>query len=261
MKPDLVTVYRLRKRKLLKIKYIFFVFAITAFFGCKKDHELDCFKTAGTVETRIREVSGFRDIEVVDKIDVYVSQGPQFEVKVEAGKHMHIGIVTEVKDSVLHIENQNVCGMFRSPKNKIIVYITAPHFKRFKNNGVGTIYCNTVLTDDTIMTRCGNSGDIHMNVNTKYFNSSSHGNGDLYLTGNSLESDHYLNGTNFLYASDFTVSNRIFVETFSVGHSYIKAIDNKVLEVNIWSRGNIYYTGNPSQILATRHDKGDIIKK
>jgi len=77
---------------------------------------------------------GFRDIELNDKIDVYVKQGPNFEVKVEAGKNMHIGITTEVKDSVLIINNVNTFNFVRSPKRKVKVFITSPHFKKFINN-------------------------------------------------------------------------------------------------------------------------------
>lgn len=247
---------------MLKVKNIFFILITTLILaGCKKDHNNDLFKSTGKDETRVRELSGFRDIEIFDKIDVYVMQGPNFEVKVEAGKNMHIGILTEIKDSVLMISNENKCNFVRSPKRSIKVYITAPHFKKFKNNGVGSIYSLNTITEDSLFTNCTNSGDIHLSINAKYFRSSSHGNGDLYLSGKTLESDHYLNGTNFIYANDFTIASRIFIETYSVGHCYIKAPQNGLFEASLWTRGNIYYTGDPATINYKKYDKGDIIKK
>jgi len=231
------------------------------FSACKKDNMLDLVKPTGGIETRIREVSGFRHIELDDKIEVYVSQGPAYEVKVEAGKNLHKNIITEVKDSILFIRNDNTCNFVRSQDKKIKIYLTAPHYKFFKNNGVGTIYCSTVIKEDTILTSCTSSGDIHLNLDVKEIRSSSHGNGDLYLSGKTEKSFHYMNGTNFIYGEDFTIGSYIFIETFSVGHCYIKAPENGLFEASLWSRGNIYYTGNPQNVVYKMYNTGDIIKK
>jgi hypothetical protein len=246
--------------KVLRYIFIFCAFAIT-FISCKKENLYDCFKTAGPTETRIREISGFKIIELQDHIDLHLTQGPVFEVKVEAGKHLHMNIRTEIKDSTLRIENRNRCNWVRSPKKKINVYITMPYLYSIKNNGVGTVYFDNEFTQDSLRTRIGNSGDIHINVNVGCLQTTVHGNGDLYAEGRVNECYNYTNGTNFLYLQDLTVKNYIFVDAYTVGHCYINAPLNGTLEAAIWSIGNVYYKGTPTTIKVARHGKGDLIKE
>lgn len=244
-----------------KVSYIFILsYVCLVINSCKKENAFDCFKPTGKIINQLRNVSGFRDIEVSEKIDIYLSQGAYYEVKVEAGKNLQTNIITEVKDSVLIIKNINTCNFVRSPKKPINIYITSPRYKFLKNNGVGAIKCNTVIKSDTILTLCTNSGDIHLNLDVEEIRSSSHGNGDLYLNGKTKKSFHYLKGTNYIYAADFLISNYTFIDMHSIGHCYIKAPENGTLEASIWSRGNIYYTGNPQQTLIKKYNTGDLIK-
>jgi hypothetical protein len=247
---------------LKKIVYIFFVYALLlGFASCKKDNMYDCFKTTGPIETRIREIPGFKSIELEDHINLYLTQGPVFEVKVQAGKHLHMNIATEVRDSVLHIENKNRCNWVRSPKKRINVYVTLPYLHSIRNNGVGSIYFENEFVQDTIRTRISNSGDMHIRVNVGYLITSVHGNGDLFAEGKAIENYNYTNGTNFVHLEDLTVQSYIFIETYSVGHCYINAPVNGPIVATMWRSGNIYYKGTPTSITLYRNGKGDLIKE
>ena len=109
---------------MLKIRNIFilFVFAFVV-NSCKKENLYDCFKPTGTIETRVIEVSDFQHVVVFDKIDLYLTQGPNFEVKLEAGKNLFMNIKTTVSNGTLTIDNINKCNFVRSPKKKIVAYI------------------------------------------------------------------------------------------------------------------------------------------
>jgi hypothetical protein len=248
----------------LKIKHIFALVVFAGIFSaCKKDHWNDLFKPTGKDEMRIREVSGFNKIKVYDKIDVYVTQGPAYQVKVEAGSNMHIGIVTDVDwDSTLIIKNENKCNFVRDQSKKIKIYVTAPHFYYFTNKGVGTIYCSNVLNEDTVQCYLESSGDIHLNINAYTLKTASHGNGDVYVEGYSFQSFNYLNGTNTLDMRNCTVQDYMYVTTHSVCHIHVKAPEGHLFEGDISSDGNVYYTGNPSAI-NFKHSggKGEVIKE
>ena len=221
----------------------------------------DCFKTAGPVETRIRELSDFETVELEDHINLHLKQGPVFEVKVEAGKNLHINIKTEIRDSTLHIENKNRCNWVRHPKNKINVYVTMPYLFSIRNNGVGTVYFENEFVQDTLRTRVSNSGDMYVKVNVGCLKTSAHGNGDLYVEGKAIENFNYTNGTNFVHLENLVVQNYIFVETLTVGHCYINAPVNGPIEATMWESGNIYYKGTPTAIHLNRKGKGDLIKE
>ncbi len=248
---------------MLKIKNItsVFVFAIL-FYGCKKDHGNDLFKPTGKDETRIREVSGFNKIKLYNKIDVYLTQGPVFEVKVTAGKNLHIGIITIVdEDSTLSIKNENDFNFIRSQTRKISVHITAPHFHYLENKGVGTIYCNNTLVEDTISVYLESSGDVHLNVNSYTLKTSSHGNGDVYVTGNTFNSFNNLFGTNILDMKDCNVTSYMYITSNSVCNAHVKAPENGLFEGDIYSSGNVFYSGNPFAINFKYSGKGTVIKE
>jgi hypothetical protein len=247
---------------LIKSRYIFIVFLLAVIMNsCKKENLYDCFKVGGKDETRIRELSGFKKVIVEDKIDVHILQGPFYEVKVEAGKNLHINIKTQIRDSGLFISNHNRCNFLRSPKKRIKVYITMPRLNYIENNGVGTVYFDNQMKTDTIRTNQTNSGDIFLNAKVGGIRTSTHGNGDLHIQGHTVECFNYTNGTNYLYLEGLTIQNYIFIETYSIGHCYINAPLNGPIGANIWSRGNIYYKGNPTSIDFEQHDKGTVIKE
>lgn len=247
---------------MLKIKNIFILFALAFVVNsCKKENLYDCFKPSGTIETRIIELSDFQKVIVNDKIDLYLTQGPNFEVKLEAGKNLFMNIKTTVSNGTLTIDNINKCNFVRSPKKKIIAYVTLPYLRMVRNAGTGNIYFTNQFTQDSLDIRIANSGDVHFNVNVQMLQTSTHGNGDLYGSGTVFYSTHYSNGTNYIRLSDMTVQSRIDINTYTIGDCYINAPNGGYMKVEIWEKGNVRYKGSPGQIELKRYSKGDLIQE
>jgi hypothetical protein len=249
---------------LLRIKNIFILVPVIAIAfivnSCKKDNLYDCFKSTGTIETRIREVSGFDRVIVNDKIELHLTQGPEFEVKIEAGKNLFMNIRTTVSNGTLTIDNINKCNFVRSPKKKIIAYVTLPYLRMVRNAGTGNVYFENQFTQDSLDIRIANSGDVHYNVNVSFMATSTHGNGDLYGSGKVDYSTHYSNGTNYLWLQDMQVLSRIDINTYTIGDCFINAPNGGFMKVEIWEKGNVHYKGNPGGIDLTRYSKGDLIQ-
>ena len=251
---------------MLQIKNIFRIIVPLTFGigfvmnSCKKENLGDCFKGTGTIETRIREVSDFKNVIVKDKIDLYVTQGPNYEVKIEAGKNLHMNIRTTVNNGTLTIENVNKCNFVRSPKKKIIAYVTLPYLRMVRNAGTGTLYFSNQFIQDSLDIRIANSGDVHASVNVQYFQTSTHGNGDLFVDGKANYSSHYTNGTNYVWMQDLIIQNQIDFNTTTVGECYINAPLSGPMNVGIFEKGNVHYKGNPTAINLTLMSKGVLIK-
>jgi len=212
------------------------------------------------METRIREVSGFQYVIVNDKIDLYLTQGPNFEVKIEAGKNLFMNIKTTVANGTLTIENINKCNFVRSPKKKITAYVTLPYLRMVRNAGTGNVYFENQFTQDSLDIRVANSGDVHYNVNVNFMATSTHGNGDIYGSGIVDYSTHYTNGTNYLWLQNMTVKSRIDINTYTIGDCFINAPPHGFMKVEIWEKGNVHYKGNPDWIDFRHYSKGDLIK-
>lgn len=245
------------------MRYKFVVTTIVAiiFFSCKKENMCDCVKSSGTHIATYRDVVGFNCIELKDKMDLYLTQGNQYEVRVEAGKNLQSLIKTELDGETLRVFNNNRCNWVRGYDEKIKIYVTAPYFKYVLNNGIGTIETTNTFIQDLITCRTSSSGDIKLAVNAGTVRASSHGNGDTYLSGvtGSLEND--FTGSNFLYAFDLKITNYVYLHSVSIGKAYINAPDNGLMDIVIDQSGNIYYTGNPGTVNLTKNSTGELIKQ
>ena len=245
------------------MKYKLVLTAIAGFilFSCKKENMCDCIKSSGTHITTYSDVAGFNCIELKDKMDLYLTQGNEYEVRVEAGKNLQSLIKTELDGETLKVFNNNRCNWVRGYDEKIKIYVTAPYFKYVLNNGLGTIETTNPITQDLITCRTSSSGDMKLILNTGTVRASAHGNGDIYLSGvtNSLEND--FTGTNFLYASDLQITNYVYLHSVSIGKAYVNAPQNGLMDIVIDQTGNIYYTGNPGTVHLTKNSTGDLIQQ
>ena len=247
------------KQIILIINFILFTFLFTS---CKKENAGDCFKTSKHVTTETRNISGFKKIRIDDKFDVFVKQGQGYEVKVEAGKDLLSNIKTEVTDSILYLKNINKCNFMRNPKNPSLkIYITLPYLRYIRNGSTGKLKFENCFIQDSMEVRIGNSGDVYIDVNLKYLTTSTHGNGDLYVTGKADYSTHYTNGTNYLHFENLVIKNQLVLSSYTIGDCYVNAPENGYASFEIWEAGNVYYTGNPANLDVKLKGKGQAYKQ
>jgi len=225
---------------------LFFVFLLSS---CKKDNALDCFKSNGKDVSEIRNTSSFNTIKIESKIDANILKGTVFNVEVIAGKHIIKNVSTKVVNGALVVDNQNTCNFVRGYKRSIVVNITVPYTKYVVNNGVGTIRFAEDFAQDTLLIRAESSGDVYINGNFNQIRTSSHGNGDIYINGSTNSIFVYANGTNFLHAQNLRIKDYAFVETYSIGDCFLNAGEVKKLEINIHKDGDIYYSGQPQELI------------
>jgi len=242
-------------------KVIILLSYILLTYSCKKENRCDCIKSTGAIIMTDRNAINFTSIRLQDKMDVYITQGTHFEVKVEAGKNLQDLIKTQLNGDTLVLLNDNRCNWVRGYKHKISIYITAPYFKHIIQNGMGALISNGIIEQDIISFRSGNSGDLKLNIKTKICLGSSHGNGDTYLSGTTDRMNLDYKGTNYLYAGDLTILSYLYLHSVTLGATYINAPENGLMDVILDASGNVYYTGNPATIRLTKNSKGNLFKQ
>jgi len=245
----------------MRHRFVIFIFCFSMLVSCKKENWCDCVKSTGKTNTIYHDVAGFNCIYLKDKMDLYLTQGPNFEVRVEAGANLQNLIKAELDGETLKVVNNNRCNWVRGYKHKISVYITAPYFKYIRHGGLGVIESVGTIVQDEISLRAENSGDFKLDVNMNRVVCSAHGNGDTYLTGTTkrLESDY--TGTNYLYANGLEIKDYVYLHSVTIGHTYINAPESGTMDIVIDRSGNVYYKGNPAIINLVRNDQGDLIKE
>ncbi len=232
---------------------------IILFISCKKENAFDCIKPTGKIITENRYLSYFHTIVTEDKIDVYLRQDNQNNVLVKAGQNILNNVITEVKNETLYIYNKNKCNFIRDPKKKIEVYVSLVKLKYLKHTGSGNVYSVNTFVQDSIALRIESPGDVHLQIQTSFFSGSTHGNGDLYISGNTDYFYYNYNGTNFIYANSLVIGNYAYLESHSVGYAYVN-INNAGMDAMLFTNGNVYYYGNPTYLGVISKGKGKVIK-
>lgn len=248
------------KRTLSRINFSIAVtglLLLVLFNSCKKENLCDCVKRTGEESSLTRDVSMFENVEVHDKVEVYLEEGPAYQVRIEGGKNVIKLIKTDVDNGTLVIKNDNKCNFMRSYKRKIKVYVTTPRYKFIVHDGVGTIYCSRPLKSDSIEYRVYNSGDLHLDVDNTHNFGKVNGMGDIYMGGKTDYHLVYVHGEGWVNAKDLQAKVSDLVLKTS-GLTYVNA--SQALIVLIERTGDVYYNGDPSVVNLKRTGSGQLIK-
>jgi hypothetical protein len=242
------------------MRNIFKIFLVLMIFvSCSKEKQCDCLKSTGNIITEERSVLPFNQIKIEDKINLFLKQDTFYSVKVEAGENLLSDIVSEVNDSILEIRNENRCNWIRSFKPEINVYVTFTDiWHLIYEKGAGT-----VITEDTIFTdyfqlddREG-TGSLSFLLHTEksWFNLHT-GPADLTVKGISPVCYLFSAGNGPADLRYFKTS-ATYLTSKSTSDCYIWATD----ELDVWIDyiGNVYYTGNPSNISHNYTGSGRLI--
>lgn len=227
--------------------------------ACSKEKRCDCLQSTGDIVSEERSVIPFGQIRIADKINLFLKQDTFCSVRVEAGENLLSDIITEVKDSVLEIRNDNRCNWVRSYKPVINVYVTFIdiwHFMYYKGAG-------TVTTEDTIFTDYFQLDDFEgtgslnfiLHTETSWLNLHT-GPADLTLRGVSDVCYLYSAGNGLADLRNFKTKGT-YMTSKSTADCYVWTTE----EVDAWIDyvGNVYYTGNPAKITYNYTGSGRLI--
>jgi hypothetical protein len=196
----------------------------------------------------VRRPGNFTRIETFDKIEIHLYQGNECKIEVNAGKNLIKSIETSVANGVLTISNNNRCNFMRGYKRTVRVNITLPYLKKINNAGVAGVWFEDEFVQDTLRVWIENSGDTHVKGHFNYLQTSSNGNGDMYLSGSCDSLYIFTMGSNFVRAEELIVSSYALVHTFTLGDCFINAEKLKRFDYYIEGVGNIFYKGLPYTI-------------
>lgn len=230
--------------EMIKTHYLFAVFFVIVICSCNKESRWDCIKRTGAITTDVRILPPFTKIYLKDNINVFIRQGIEQEVKIEAGKNLVSLIKTEVNNNELVIKNGNRCNWARSYKNgDINVFITMPVLKFITHYGSGNIKGLDTIVCDTLEILTRESGDVNLTLNANIVFSRLHGTSDITLHGKSNLQGIFHMGEGYLHFEDF-VTQIAWSHSKASGNQYLNAkLD---LSVRLDWIGNIYYVGNPA---------------
>ncbi|HUX94514.1 MAG TPA: head GIN domain-containing protein [Bacteroidales bacterium] len=206
------------------------------------------------VITKEREAGPFSGIKVSTGIDVYIEQGNEQLLKVEADENLHEYIMTEIKGDVMHIYTD---ANIRSAEKKR-VYITMKEIKSVKASSAGDIIGESPIKTDKIEINASSAGEIKLEIVANDIEVKVSSSGDVTLSGeaDNLEAD--LSSAGNLNAFNLKV-REAEVSVSSAGDADVNVTES--LQARASSAGDIHYTGNPGHVDAHSSSAGSIHKR
>jgi adhesin HecA-like repeat protein len=209
----------------------------------------------GHVVTESRDISGFTGIHISSGIDVFLSQGDQFEVTVEADENLQDVILTEVNGNSLVVKTDHV--NIRNAKSKK-VHVTLPELTELKISSAGDCEGQTPFTCDDLRISISSAGDLTLEVEAREIDLDISSSGDARLTGSAEVFNAGLSSAGDLNAFDL-VAAKVDVDVSSAGDARVNATEE--ISMNASSAGNIYYRGDAKVVHSRSSSAGDIVRR
>ncbi len=210
----------------------------------------------GVMTTQKLTIDGFRGIEVAGPYDVFVSQGQNYEVRVEGDENLLEYLELEVDGDVLEIGSRR--GYNLKSKVGIKVYVTTPLIEHLAVAGSGNIRSQTKVTSASALDlSIAGSGDMLLGeVDAPKIDAEIAGSGSVTVKGTTRALHAEIAGSGSIHALDL-LSESVDVEIAGSGNAEVFA--SKQLDASIAGSGDVKYRGNPS-VSKSKAGSGDVRK-
>ena len=247
-----------------KVRTVFLLFfcfllIILIFNSCSKPYECKCLKSNGKQIEQLRNIEGFNKIELKDNINLTIVQDTVNELLLSVPENLANFVITDVKDSVLYISNENKCNWLRSFKTDIEITLKTNTLKNIDCKGSGVVKSVRVIERDYFEININEaSGDVYLMLKTNESQVKLHnGPANIYISGYSKYSSVYDAGTGFIFMQNFD-TKYTDIRHVGTGQCHVKASEN--LSATLEYVGDINYYGNPTNVLLIDKGEGEIIK-
>lgn len=208
----------------------------------------------GHVVTKERKTDSFTGVKVSSGIDVYLKQGDNISVTVDADENLHEYIITEVRNGVLNVYTEE---SIRDAERKR-VYVTMKEINSIRTTSAGDVYGESPIKTKDLELSASSAGDIKLDVSADNIDLDISSSGNIALKGKTdiLKAD--LSSAGDLNAFDL-LAREAEVSVSSAGDAEINVSER--LNARASSAGDINYRGDPKYVDAHSSSAGGIHKR
>ena len=202
-----------------KISIAFIILLTVTLSSCIMDGLNQGITGNGNVLEETRDLSGFDRIHISSGIDVLLSEGEDFGVRVEADENLMEVIETKLTGSTLEVGTDKV--NIRSAKSRK-VHVTMPELKVLKISSAGDCYGQTPFHCGDLRISISSAGDLKIEVDAKRIDLDMSSSGDARISGSAEEFKVNISSAGDLHAFDL-VAGRVDVDVSSAGDARVHA--------------------------------------
>lgn len=217
-----------------------------------------CVQGDGNIVTENRDETGFSGVNNSLSATVYLKQGKDYAVRVDADKNIQEMIRTSVEGGNLVIEMQdNSC----ISNTSITIYVTTPKVKELRVSGSGEIIAQENISARSLDLHVSGSGEIKLDdVEAKKVESSISGSGELHLSGEEIAKTMAIDisGSGEVHAFGFR-AKKVTADISGSGEAELNPLDE--LNATVSGSGDIYYRKKPKSFNTSISGSGSVSKK
>lgn len=214
--------------------------ALLLLTSCNKEWR-DVVKGDGPVVSEDRYTRSFEEISIDIPADVYIYQGNDEVVTIDAQANVIDIIETDVSAEELDIEFAE--NVVLKKHERIKIYITTRDLTAVRISGSGNVYGETPIITNELIIRISGSGEVDLHdLDTPLVDASISGSGKLYLDGFTKDEIYRISGSGDIYS--FGLLSETAEVTIS-GSGKAELMTDHYLDASISGSGSIYYKGHP----------------
>lgn len=192
----------------------------------------------GKVVKEDREVSGFTSLKISSAFDVFLFQGSQEALTIEADENLIPHIKTEIKGDMLRIYTDENIRDYK----KMNIYLTFEELEMIDISGAVSISAEDLLNFDELKLEGSGASEIDLEMEVKLLKADFSGASEIDLKGSAKSATFDLSGASDIDALDFEIGDL----TLDVsGASDAKVYVTGNLEVDASGASSVRYKGSP----------------
>lgn len=230
------------------------VIAILGFTACVNGQMRRTVWGDKHVVTKERKTESFTGIKVSTGIDVYLKQGDDESLTVEADENLHEYIITEVRNGILDVYSE---ANIRDAERKR-VYVTMKEINSVRTTSAGDVFGETPVKTDRLELSTSSAGNIKLEVYAKEIDLDISSAGDMTLKGEADELKADLSSAGDLNAYDLRV-REANVSVSSAGNADINVSERITARAS--SAGDINYKGDPKYVDSHSSSAGGVHRR
>jgi hypothetical protein len=215
------------------------LFASVLLCGCISSP--NCAVGSGNVVNETRSVDSFNSIDLSGSGALFLSQGPEQPLKIEAEDNILKVLTTRVESRRLIIGSNTCISTIRPVR----IYATAKDIKSLEISGSGTITGKNSIKADSLDLKLSGSGTIDLNLKTKTLRTEIPGSGIILLRGSADDHSAEISGSGKIAGYELA-TKRSGISISGSGVAQANVSDE--ITARISGSGAVYYKGHPERI-------------
>lgn len=216
---------------------------LTLIIGSCKKGGVFCYHPDDNILTQQREHNDFSEISLEMSADLYVTQGEEYTVSIEASNNLMEIIETKVSGTTLQIDLKK--GKCIKGDTEVNVYITMPSVNRISVAGSGDVFIpNKLTTAELELDISGSAGLVIDSLDVNNLETNISGSGDVFINAvDTVENQTIkISGSGEFRTFDVPTKN-VAIRISGSGECEVFAIET--LAIDISGKGDVTYKGNP----------------